>query len=56
MLITMRCPNCDQPVGVGLDEQVRFVTRNDTACYLVLAVTAAGTRLVHECGLRGAPR
>jgi hypothetical protein len=43
-------------VHLGLTDEVRYVARDETASYLILAETAAGTRLVHECGLRGAPR
>jgi NAD-dependent dihydropyrimidine dehydrogenase PreA subunit len=49
----MRCPNCDQPVEVPPADDVRFVVRQDTSTYLVLAEHCLGTRLVHECALRG---
>jgi NAD-dependent dihydropyrimidine dehydrogenase PreA subunit len=49
----MRCPNCDQPVEVPPADDVRFVVRQDNSTYLVLAENCLGTRLVHECALRG---
>ena len=49
----MHCPNCDQAVAVPAHEDLRFVVRDETASYLIIAENATGTRLVHECGLRG---
>jgi hypothetical protein len=49
----MRCPNCDQPVEVPPADDVRFVACEEHSTYLVLAENCLGTRLVHECALRG---
>ena len=49
----MRCPNCDQRVEVPPEDDVRFVVREESSEYLVLAENCLGTRLVHECALRG---
>ena len=53
MIVAMRCPNCDEPVEVPPEDEVRFVMREDNSTYLVLAQNRLGTRLVHDCELRG---
>ncbi len=40
----MHCPNCGQWVEIPPQEELRFVTREDDAMYLILAARASGTR------------
>jgi hypothetical protein len=49
----MHCPNCGDSVEVPLHDELRLVPREDDAKYLILAKGRTGTRLVHECELRG---
>ncbi len=49
----MHCPNCGQSVEIPPNDDLRFVAREDDAKHLILAKGRTGTRLVHECELRG---
>jgi hypothetical protein len=48
----MHCANCGEWVETPHDE-LRFVAREEDSKYLILATGRMGSRLVHECELRG---
>jgi hypothetical protein len=54
MGVTMTCASCGEWVEIPPNDELRFVTREEDATYVILAVKGSGTRLIHACGLRGA--
>jgi hypothetical protein len=51
----MRCVNCGCWAEINPNEAFGFVARLEDAQYLILANGPCGTRLVHQCRLRGIP-
>jgi hypothetical protein len=52
-MLGMHCANCGEWVELPPNDELQFVTREDVGTYLIVAQRSTGTRLVHECVLRG---